>query len=892
MRPFRSACTLALAASALLLHAAAAAHAQFQTGSLLGTVTDGVKPLAGVRITLNGVTEPRVVTTDQEGRLRALGLDPGIYELRAEAPGYAEVVHKTVSIQIGRSTAIQIQMSPIPGETITVTADPPLLDLGQVSLRHTFAQEYLEKAALGSPSRSYQQVLRQAPGVGGATSQNILGSTIGENAYLLDGLNTTDPATALSGLNFSFDAIEEISFHQAGFEAEWGNATGGVINLITKSGGNQYSGVADLRYRDDSFYEDGSYFDADERPEKGITAGATLGGPLLRDRLWFFAAAGEEDSEMTPEGSPSTVRRSSRFHLGKLAWQPSSLWRVALKYAGDPAETDNRAASRFVLPEATGHLEQGSEVLQAEASALLSDRLRWEVRAGAQRTEVNVFPQSGNLDTAAHYDLATGIWSVNYWSAQFSRRGRDELKTSATYLLDDTAGTHELKTGVEYADLFFDIEIFTPSHFRYEDLDGQPLRLWYEPSAGPTLSDGRQETVFVQDSWRPTDRTVLNLGLRWDEARFQNDAGEEVASLDKLQPRLGAAWDILGDATTIARASWGVFMHPNSTTMPNFARNATLPSFGYRSCSALGLGREECQAKFPGTVTAGSVTVPRWIDDPQRTDPSGFALRDQGVFNVAPNSVDDDLAAMSAETVAVGVEHQVGPATSLELSYVKKRTRDIFEDTCEGNVEVPSPDADCGSWVMTNLPGLRRDWEGAILELESRAVDRLHLLASYTYSESLGSVEYTQNVGTDFDVYPAHFVNRYGYLSDDRRHRLKVNGYVDLPARFTLGVDGSWASAAAYSKTAPATPYGTIYLEPRGSQRGSDYYALDLELRKGFELGRARAALIATVFNALNHESATDYCSLDGGCGDGIAFGDPTSHQLPRRWELGVRIEF
>jgi hypothetical protein len=153
-------------------------------------------------------------------------------------------------------------------------------------------------------------------------------------------------------------------------------------------------------------------------------------------------------------------------------------------------------------------------------------------------------------------------------------------------------------------------------------------------------------------------------------------------------------------------------------------------------------------------------------------------------------------------------------------------------------------------------------------------------------------VEYTQNIGTDFDVFPVHFVNRYGYLSDDRRHRLKVNGYVDLPRRFTLGVDGSWASPGAFSKTAPATPYGTVFLEPRGSQRGTDYYALDLEVRKGFEVGRAGASLIATVFNALDHEGETERCGLAGGCGEGAKFGYATGHQLPRRWELGLRLEF
>ena len=128
-------------------------------------------------------------------------------------------------------------------------------------------------------------------------------------------------------------------------------------------------------------------------------------------------------------------------------------------------------------------------------------------------------------------------------------------------------------------------------------------------------------------------------------------------------------------------------------------------------------------------------------------------------------------------------ERQIANGSSIELTFVDKATRDIVEDTCNGNWPTPSPDAACDYFIFGNIPALKRDYRGFIVRLETRSFDWLTLLASYAYSKSEGSIEYTQNASYYADYYPWHFENRYGYLSDHRTHRFKLNGFVSLRGR-------------------------------------------------------------------------------------------------------------
>ena len=175
-------------------------------------------------------------------------------------------------------------------------------------------------------------------------------------------------------------------------------------------------------------------------------------------------------------------------------------------------------------------------------------------------------------------------------------------------------------------------------------------------------------------------------------------------------------------------------------------------------------------------------------------------------------------------------------------------------------------------------------------------MDRLHVLASYTNSESKGSIDNEAINSFDFDLYPYHFENRYGYLRDHRQHRVKVNGYVTLPLDFGVAVNGIWGSPFRWTPVQPArlvdpSASGLIFVEPRGSREGDKWTQLDLQFTKGFGLGRVRLQLIGTVLNLFDSEKVTSVCTRLTGCGD-FELGDPTAWQLPRRYELGVRLEF
>src|SRR6185503_16610149 len=224
--------------------------------------------------------------------------------------------------------------------------------------------------------------------------------------FLVDGIDTTDPVTATFGTNFNFDAIQEISFLTGGFDAEYGRATGGVVNVITKSGGNEFSGTADVRYTGDSFTEKGEHFDPDAQSNKSLTPGATLGGPIMRDKLWFFLADEYNNTETKQAFEAATEEFKGNYYLGKLTWQANPSWQAALKHSGDPADIDNDGIAVGTSAEAATFQEQGGTITQADVTGVLSQSLLWDLKAARNRQELNAFPQSGNFNAAAHFDLA------------------------------------------------------------------------------------------------------------------------------------------------------------------------------------------------------------------------------------------------------------------------------------------------------------------------------------------------------------------------------------------------------------------------------------------------------------------------------------------------------
>jgi hypothetical protein len=268
------------------------------TGQLCGRVVDEEgSPLPGVSVSAGSPSQiggVQLAETDVGGRFQYPRLAPGYYTVRISLDDFVTQELTEVQVRLDHMTELQVTLPPARfGDEIVVTETTPVVDPAQVSTGQTFTSEYLQEAAIGMVNRHYIGVLPQTAGVESdwRLGVSVLGSTDLDNTYLVDGSDTTDPYDKLVGLGtLSFEAIDEIAFHTAGFEAEYGRATGGVVNLITKSGGNRFAGSFDFRYGDNSFSSSGDYHDPDEEPFETWDLNASLGGPIVRDRVWFFGA--------------------------------------------------------------------------------------------------------------------------------------------------------------------------------------------------------------------------------------------------------------------------------------------------------------------------------------------------------------------------------------------------------------------------------------------------------------------------------------------------------------------------------------------------------------------------------------------------------------------------
>lgn len=367
-------------------------------------------------------------------------------------------------------------------------------------------------------------------------------------------------------------------------------------------------------------------------------------------------------------------------------------------------------------------------------------------------------------------------------------------------------------------------------------------------------------SFYGQDEWRPVPNVTAKIGLRYDEADFYLPGDEKVKTFARFQPRVGLAWDLFNNSSTILKANAGEFMEDNALTLPSF------------------LSRE-------GSV----LSLFLWSNSQQR-------FRFFGAFGgPSGNTLDPSMRPTYSQQVTGGVTQRIFKNTSLDVTGIYRRSRNIFEDTCA--------DEDCTHYWLTNRPNgmdaLKSDYRGLIFKVESRPTSAMSWILSYTTSKSRSAVEYTQNAGSDFDVFPDHFVNRYGYTSDDARHVVKLDGYVRLPWDLFLGTSAYWDSGVAYNVTRPAPDagYGLEFLEPRGSRRLPDFYRWDAQLQKDFPIGPVRVGLIGAVFNILDTEIAIQ---RDSNVGDGGTIEEPTNPrfnfatawQRPRSYELGFRIEF
>jgi len=905
---------------------------------------------------------PQIAIADDQGRFVFNLLPVGIYTVEATLVGFKPSSGE-VQVTLDRTAQIIFHMVPEQfGGEIEVSAQVPVVDTAQVNTSVTFDQDYLQHAAVGSANRDYLDMMGQAAGVAGTGNASVFGSSTSDNSFLIDGLNTTDPVTGTFGTNFNYDAIQEMNFQTGGFEAEFGQATGGIVNLVTKSGGNEFSGSFDVRYRNQNMTENGDHYNRDEQQSLYQSLSATLGGPILRDKLWFFASLEKVDTERQNQGAQFPRVYDGVNYIGKLTWQIADSHRAVLKYTGAPADIFGLNSSQFVEQSARDVQEQGSSIWQAELNSVLSESVLLNAAVGLFANNINRIADDGDSVRSGHRLEQTNVQTIDYYNygfSSFNERYRDELRLNTTIFVDEAVGSHEIKVGAEYSDMKFDHNFFyngdgfirdvtdgsVPGGYQFQDINGDGFFNSYvtieEPlhnARNPVTSTGDILTAFAQDAWRPHPNITVKPGIRWDNVKMRNEGGDQIADMDRWQPRLGAAWDIAGNSKYVLRVSGGRFMDPTALSIADFATGVT--------GDLTEIHRDYNIMEFYCNATRGALCdpdlFPASFGDPiYWTNAEGieyvlFDNRGQPQIIEPAQTLDQagvgHLETPYADEFIIAFETQIARETSLELTYVNKKTKDIIEDTCSNNTwawgdgDVPNLDdtstwttlADCSFFMITNFSQFQRQYEAVILQAETRR-DRLHLLGSYTYSTSEGNTANgaLQSYATLLaDAYPVDFFNRQGYLPDHRFHRVKVNGYYLFPHNWTASFDGFFSSAGHQTVFATCPnliqnmgddPYlneisaycysgegilltgNDIFISHRGEYETKSVWQLDLQGSKTWNLRKVDLTIVGTVYNVFDRELDNTFNSE---LWAGNELGEPLTYRLPRRYEVGVRIEF
>jgi Carboxypeptidase regulatory-like domain len=935
MKKFSRFTLLSLAIALLLIPSFGFAQTS-TTGAITGTVTDtsgAVLPGVTVTVTSPQLQGSRTATTDAKGEYVLPLLPPGTYKAEYSLSGLKSVVQQNINVGLSQTTKQDAKLSmAAASETITVSGSRVVVDPTQTTSQQNFKEEHLKYATIGQAGRTYQSVLGQAAGSGGPNGSTgpggggnpqVMGSNLGQNQWRLDGLNSTDPVTHTFSTNLVFDAIQEISLQTAGYEAEYGKATGGVVNVITKSGGNNFSGSADVRLSNQHMTQAGHRhqeanasllaYDRSTQQFKNWGPQATLGGPIQQDKLWFFVSGQRTHNHNQPPNVNGFLPGDRQFigyqTFGKLTSTFTPNQTLSAKYTYNPALIPFAQQSSFVLPEADRDQYQTTRIYNVGYDAILSSQWLANVQVGRQLSFLKSAPHSGDYTTTGWVDQSTGINSVNYTNFQESDRDRDELLASTSYFWKG-AGTHQFKVGTDLDKSTFkrvNIATGTPidpamCNPTFNGVGtGQPGTLpcgaIYRPSRGviaredvstsiPELDfKSNARTFYAQDEWRPMERLTAKLGLRYDSQAFKRDTGDNAKTLTKYQPRIGFTYDVMNNANTVIHGHWGRFMDDNALTLSSYLASM-----------------------------ASVTTVYLWSASQQRWNVAAIA----GNF-FSGNLLDPSLKPTYADETNIGITQRVSKDSSLDVTGIWKKSHDIFEDSCVTGTCSGANGGTTAFW-MTNRPNgldvLSQKYTGVVTKYEWRPTWG-NLVASYTWAKSQGSIEYTQNAGSDFDTYPVNYINRFGWLSDDARHRVKVDGFVRAPFGFIVGANWYWDSGLPYNVTAtcsnanialpgntgstlkaicptypdiatPTIENSTIFVEPRGSRRLSPFKQLDMQLQKNFTFGSQTFGLIGSVFNVMNKETTISR----NGTFTSAAFTTGTGWQRPRRYEVGVRYEF
>jgi hypothetical protein len=892
------------------LWAPVAVHAGggIQSGSIEGVVrlVDGT-PAAGAMVTLEAghlPDGPRHEVADGRGFYRFADLPPGDYDVIADLPGVGSGQAYVVRVAIAGRVQLHLTLFAATDEVITIEGRAPVIDAGRTAVSHQMDRSFFDK--LPVDRRSFPSLLQAFPGTLQTHNQDIIlrGGSWVDNQLLIDGVNYSDPISNSILTRFDFYSLAQVEILSGAYEAEYGQAMGGVINMVTRSGGDRHEvgGRVSLSPR---FFATGS---ANHPAGDQYDLNANVGGPLVRGKASYFGSATYQ-REYTPFDRSSGLAlapgrsRDALLGFAKITAAPVPSGQLTLHLSGFWEHLDNAQIEELVLAEAQERVETGGLTGQVAYRHGRGDT-SYELSAGGYLWVNGNEPVSGDREQPSQFDLMTGAISQNTRTLVLYRNLRGQLQGSIGRYLE-AWGRHELKVGAELAlmSILFETAqsgnevVFTsgqpciPEEGVFDGCvlaersgtqgaDGRLIPGGFQSSAS-----GSQLGLYVRDSWDVGRGVRINAGWRTDLGIIDDQEGARLADFRGWWgPRLGASWNIGQSGSTVVRAHAGRYYQTGVLALPLFfgpSLRREVYSFNERTGQ---FDIHEQQRSSGGDTGA-------------RSDPS--------LASTAPHS--DEFTA--------AVEQALGKGISISLTGIHRRLSYIYSSVETNLIWNESGDSVIGfrdgtphaSYSMRTSADYFREYAGLELAVRGHLGRQGMFMAGYTLSRLYGTSDLNEVTRADTVVpyvvsNPRQYQYLYGPLSTDRRHIVKLAGsYTIEPARVTVGSVFSLASGAPYSRL-----YYNAFLNgyhdrraPRGIDPGdlndpSDDRPLrgaawiDWNLFASWDISRwigvSRVTVDLQIFNLLDRRSPLqiEERDVDGGGGGG-GFGSSVLRQRPLR---------
>jgi hypothetical protein len=887
-------CLLLIAVS---LTAAVSAAAQTTSATALGTVTDAQKGvLPGVTVTARNV-ETAVETTTvtgANGRYRLSPLRPGTYEIRAELTGFGTRVRAGLELFVGQEAQVDFEL-PVGGvaEAVTVIGESPLVDPTKSDVSTVVDRKQIDVLPLNG--RNFSDLTRLSADVASSDRIGGMQSSL-SNTYFVDGVTNDRAWTGGNRAGYSAENIREFRVMTQQYAAEFGQASGGVVNVVTRSGTNAFEHRLFVYHRDDALDSRNAFATA-KAPFDRQQWGGFTGGRLQRDRAFFFGSYERTHQDetaivTTPVQQGEFARPTDQHQLfGKVDFQLAPAHALTLRWNEDRSDAINSGVGgRSTLEYGSTSFYRNHDFYSSLTSVLGSTRVN-ELRVAYSWRPGGSQP---NTPSGPELQFASSFRGKASSDPQETTESRLQIVDNFSWHAVGFGGEHDFKAGIDFSravlDGFFcnfcDGQFIFPKD-TYNAADPTTFPTTYTRRLGSSdfVIPNNIYAAFIQDSWQPRANLTVNAGIRYD---YESYAGI-LTDKNNVSPRLAVSYDPWSSGRTVFRGGAGLF--EDQITLNQWLIIVL------------------------NVINAQDFIV---LSNPSYPDPFGGAPRPPAIPNT--ELFDPNLNTPYASHLTAGLKHEVTNGLAVSADYVFVRG---FDQLRRRDLNAPRdgttqrPDTTVGRRLIHEATGDRKH-HALLVTAERRFSDRWRLQGAYTLSSTKSDSEARNSTVLPTDQY--NLKADWSAADVDARHNLTTTGLVVLPFEIQLAGIFQMRSAFPFNVTSGrdtnndsrggdrpdlnpsgtfptngVTKYGRFSIPvnrpgtlPRNAFRGPNFRSLDLRVSKAFQMGRRRVEVIAEAFNATNRVNYGGYTSSI----QSAFFGRPQSAGDARQVQLGARFDF